>query len=77
MRLLCNLQGIEVGGMAPTEAMRSVFLWRVLGILNEEIRIVYQRRVAGRFDQVPRRCGFAKGSLSVVYASTFPLAVRR
>jgi hypothetical protein len=50
MRLLRNLQGIEVGRMAPTKALRSVFLGRVLGILDEEIRIAYQRRMAGRFD---------------------------
>jgi len=41
LRLLRNLQGIQVGGMTPTEAMRCVFLRRVLGILNEEIRIAY------------------------------------
>src|SRR5262249_18798919 len=61
LRLLRYLQGIEVGRMAPTEAMRRVFLWQVLSILNEEIRLAYQRRVAGRFDQVPRRRSFAKG----------------
>src|SRR5215831_90388 len=61
MRLLRNLQGIEVSRMAPTEAMRRVFLWQVLNILNEEIRLVYQRRVARRFDQVTRRRSFAKG----------------
>ncbi len=47
--------------MAPTEALWSVFLRRVLGILDEEIRLAYQRRVAGRFDQVPRRRIYAKG----------------
>jgi hypothetical protein len=41
LRLLRNLQSIEVGRMAPTEAMRRVFLRRVLGILDEEIRIAY------------------------------------
>ena len=61
MRLLRNLQGIEVGRMAPAEAMGSVFLWRLLGILDEEIRIAYQRCVTGRFDQVPRRRSFTKG----------------
>jgi hypothetical protein len=61
MRLLRNLHGIEVGRMAPTEALRSVFLWRILGILDEEIRIAYERRVAGRLDQVPRHRSFAKG----------------
>ena len=61
MRLLRNLQGIQVGGMTPTEAMRSVFLRRVLGVLDEEIRIAYQRRVARRFHEVPRRRRFAKG----------------
>jgi hypothetical protein len=41
LRLLRDLQGIKVGGMTPTEAMRSVFLRRVLGVLDEEIRIAY------------------------------------
>jgi hypothetical protein len=49
LRLLRNLQGIKVGGMTPTEAMWSVFRRRVLGILDEEICIAYERRVAGRF----------------------------
>src|SRR4029450_8906900 len=73
MRLLCNLQGIEVGRMAPTEAMWSVFLWRVLGVLDEEIRIVYQRRVAGRFDQVPRRRSFTEGFVVGGVRQHFPI----
>ena len=61
MCLLRNLQGIEVRRMSPTNARRSVFLGRVLGILDEEISIVYQRHVAGRFHEVPRRRRFTKG----------------
>src|SRR5882672_12250915 len=61
MRPLRNLQGIEVSRMSPTNAIRSVFLRRILGILDEEISIVYQRRVAGRFYEVPRCRRCAKG----------------
>src|SRR5215510_8094085 len=73
MRLLRNLQGIEVGRMAPTEAMWSIFLWRVLSILDEEIRIAYQRRVAGRFDQVPRRRSCTKGFVVGGVCQHFPI----
>src|SRR5262245_45708577 len=73
MCLLCNLQGIEVGRMAPAEAMGSVFLWRVLSILDEEIRIAYQRCVMGRFDQVPRRRSFTKGFVVGGVCQYFPI----
>ena len=61
MRLLCNLQGIEVGRMAPTEAMRGVFLWCVLGILDEEISITRQGHVMRRLREVLRCRSVTKG----------------
>ena len=73
LRLLRNLQGIEVGGMTPTQAMRSVFLRRVLGILDEEIRVAYQRRVVGRFHQVPRHRSFTKGFVVGGVRQHFPI----
>src|SRR5262249_43189772 len=59
--LLGDVQGIEVSGMSPADAMRLVFLWRVLGILNEQISITCQGHVLGRLRQVPRCRRIAKG----------------
>src|SRR5689334_268817 len=59
--LLGDLQGIEVGGMPPADAVRMVFLWRVLGILDEEIRITRQGYVMSRVREVLRGRRVTKG----------------
>jgi len=60
LRLLGELQGIKVGGMPPAHAVR-VFLWRVLGILDEEIRLTCQGHVIRRVRQVLRGRRVPKG----------------
>src|SRR5437588_29765 len=59
--LLGDLQGIEVGGMSPADTVRLVFLWRVLGILDEEISITRQGQVTRRLSEVLRCRVSAKG----------------
>jgi len=73
-RLLRDLQGVEVGGMSPSDAVRGVFLWRVLGILDQEISLTRQGHVAGRFDEVPRRCSFTKGFVVGGVHQDFPIS---
>ena len=59
--LLGDVQGVKVGRMAPADAVRVVFFWCVLGILDEEISITRQGHVMRRLCEVPRGGGGAKG----------------
>jgi len=61
MGLLGDVQGIKVGGMPPADTGLMVFLWRVLGILDKEVRITRQGHVMRRLREVLRGRHVTKG----------------
>src|SRR5215470_9909541 len=59
--------------MSPANTLRIIFLWRVLGILDQEFSITHQLYMVRRFDEVPRRRSCSKRFVVGGVGQDFPI----